>query len=87
MGRKAAPDSQRQIDIRHRFINMAERHTRRVLESLKDLGECSDRSKYLYNDDQVGSIFCSIERAVADEKARFCAHTPVCFRLGGDNND
>lgn len=53
------------------FKKIAERRTIRVLDSLRLLGQCSNKRSYEYTEDQVQKIFKEIRQAVRDAEQRF----------------
>ena len=54
-----------------RFVKIAEKRTERVLDSLRLLGQCSNRRSYGYTDDQVNKIFREIRRCVRQTEGKF----------------
>ena len=56
---------------RDRFKRLAAQRTNSVLQKLKVLGNCSNRSAYDYTDEEVNKIFTEIERRVREVKAKF----------------
>lgn len=56
---------------RDRFIRVAEARTNKILDMLRLLGNCSSKSTYEYNEDDVKKIFNSIEREFKIAKNRF----------------
>jgi hypothetical protein len=54
-----------------RFVKIAEKRTERVLDSLRLLGQCSNRRSYGYTDDQVNRIFREIRRSVRQTEGKF----------------
>lgn len=53
------------------FRRIAERRTERVLQSLRLLGQCSNRRSYDYNDEQIAKIFREIRSAVHHAEQSF----------------
>jgi len=53
------------------FKKIAERRTIRVLDSLRLLGQCSNKRSYEYTEGQVQKIFREIRQAVRDAEQRF----------------
>lgn len=53
------------------FRRVAERRTERVLQSLRLLGQCSNRRSYEYNDKQIAKIFREIRSAVRNAEQSF----------------
>ena len=61
----------KQVDKRQRFRRLASQRTNNVLQKLKILGNCANRSAYDYTEEDIQIIFLEIERAVKDTKAQF----------------
>lgn len=56
---------------RDRFVRVASRRTRKLLEDIQRLGNCANRSAYDYTEADVSKIFSAIEREVEKARARF----------------
>ena len=56
---------------RERFKRLAAQRTNSVLQRLKVLGNCSNRSAYDYTEDEINKIFSEIERRVRETKSKF----------------
>ncbi len=56
---------------KNRFKRIASKRANIVLEKLRVLGNCSDRVRYEYSEDDINIIFSEIESAVEEVKARF----------------
>lgn len=56
---------------RERFQRIATNRTNRIMDQLRLLGNCSNRSNYEYTDDEVKKIFTAIEGELRAQKARF----------------
>ncbi len=54
-----------------RFKRLATYRTQGILERLRILGHCANRQMYEYTEDQVESIFCTIEKQMKEEKQKF----------------
>lgn len=54
-----------------RFKRVAESRTNRIIEQIRLLGNCSNRSNYEYSDDEIKKIFCAIESELRDAKLKF----------------
>ena len=54
-----------------RFVRLATKRTNSVLERLRVLGNCANRSIYNYSDDEIEKIFATILRELQDVKAKF----------------
>jgi hypothetical protein len=68
-------------DRHQRFIRIAERRTNRVLEALRILGNCSNRSAYEYDEQELDKIFREIDAQVKDTRALFRAGARRRFSL------
>ena len=65
-----------------RFKRIAESRTNRIIEALRLLGNCSNRSNYSYTDEEVKKIFSVIEAEVKETKLKFQPKTrPQKFEL------
>lgn len=64
-----------------RFKRVATRRTLRVLEALRILGNCANRSEYEYTDEDIKKIFSAIEKQLVDVKARFRSTGAIRFKL------
>lgn len=58
-----------------RFKRIAENRTNRIIEALRLLGNCSNRSNYSYTDEEVKKIFSAIEAEVKETKLKFQSKT------------
>ncbi len=56
---------------RKRFKRLASQRTNKVLQKLHVLGNCSNRSSYEYEEEDIQKIFAEIDKTVKDTKARF----------------
>lgn len=54
-----------------RFKRVASRRTEKLLEDLRILGNCSNKSMYEYNDEDVTRVFGVLEEQLRAVKARF----------------
>lgn len=54
-----------------RFKRLATYRTNEVLKKLKVLGNCSNRSAYDYNEEDINKIFNAIDKSVKETKAKF----------------
>lgn len=62
-----------------RFKRVAQRRTDLVLQSIRVLGNCSNKSSYQYTDEEVSKIFKAIEEQLRTTKARFKRTRPNKF--------
>ena len=56
---------------RRRFIQVVERRVNRTLDSLDNLGKCSNKRNYEYTEDEVRKIFREIDKKVKETKIKF----------------
>jgi hypothetical protein len=56
---------------RKRFKRVAEKRTQKILNMIRLLGNCGNRSNYKYTEDQVNKIFTAIEKEVSKAKDEF----------------
>ena len=54
-----------------RFKRLATQRTNAVLQKIKVLSNCSNRSAYEYTEEDINKIFLEIERRVREAKAKF----------------
>ncbi len=67
---------------RDRFERIATNRTNRIIDTLRLLGNCSNKSNYEYTEEDVRKIFTAIEAEVKTQKARFSsASKPQRFKL------
>jgi hypothetical protein len=66
---------------RERFKRLATQRTNTVLQRLKVLGNCANRSAYEYSEEEINRIFSEIERRVRETKAKFHYPKHKEFRL------
>lgn len=53
------------------FVRLAEARTNKIIDMVGLLGNLSNKSNYTYTDEQVESIFNSIQQALNESKQRF----------------
>lgn len=56
---------------RARFVKIAENRTNKILDMLRLLANCSNKSNYEYDEDDVKQIFTAIEKEVKTTKNAF----------------
>lgn len=54
-----------------KFVRLAEKRTRRVLEGLRLIGNLSNRGNYSWTQDQVDKIFSTLEDELQATRERF----------------
>jgi hypothetical protein len=64
-----------------RFKRLATLRTNNVLQRLKVLGNCSNRSVYEYDEEDITKIFSEIDRRVKETKAKFHYPKSRVFKL------
>jgi len=69
-------------ETRHeRFKRIATKRTNEILEKIRILGNCSNRSSYEYTEEEVNKIFSEIEKQLRLNKAKFLAEKRERFKL------
>jgi len=66
---------------RERFKRLATQRTNALLQKLKVLGNCANRSAYEYTEEEINKIFSEVERRVKETKAKFHFPKNKQFRL------
>ena len=56
---------------REKFVRLAEARTNKIIESIRLLGNCSNRSNYSYSEEDVKKIFSAIESELKIAKQRY----------------
>ncbi len=64
--------SQEKIDC---FKRVAGKRTNRIIEQIRLLGNCSNRSNYEYTEEDVKKIFSVIEAELKDAKSKYQPRT------------
>lgn len=65
------PQNIKNQDREGRFKRVAAKRADRVLDTLRILGNCSNKSAYKYSEEDVNKIFRAIEEQLRITKARF----------------
>jgi ribosome biogenesis protein Nip4 len=64
------------IERRAKFKKRAETNlNRKVLDGLKQIGRCSNRKIYAYDEQQVEKLFQAVEAALFDARKKFAEET------------
>ena len=58
-----------------RFKRVAEGRTNKIIEQIRLLGNCANRSNYEYSDEEVKKIFSAIENELKVTKSKYLAKT------------
>jgi len=66
---------------RERFIGLAENRTNAVINNLRILSHCSNKSLYEYEQDEIEKIFKAIDDAIIEAKSKFKDKKPEIFKL------
>lgn len=66
---------------KERFRRLAGKRTNDVLQRIRILGNCSNRSSYDYTEVEVNKIFSAIEKELRATKARFSFGHRKDFKL------
>ena len=64
-----------------RFKRIAAKRTNDVLEKIRILGNCSNRSSYKYTSEEINKIFSEIDKQLKLTKARFLSGKRERFKL------
>jgi hypothetical protein len=59
---------------KERFRRVATRRTNKILEQIRILGNCSNKSSYSYTHEDVQKIFSAIESELRVVKTRFASN-------------
>lgn len=66
---------------RERFRKIAENRTNKILDDLRLLGNCANKSNYAYTEEEVKKIFNSIENELKMTKLKFNEKRNDRFKL------
>lgn len=72
---------EKEQEKKERFKRLATQRTNSVLQKLKVLSNCANRSAYDYSEEEINKIFSEIERRVRETKAKFHYPKHKEFRL------
>ena len=64
-----------------RFKRVAAKRTNDILEKIRILGNCSNKSSYDYTEEEVNKIFSEIDKKLKLIKGKFLAGKRERFRL------
>jgi len=69
-------------ESRHeRFKRLAAKRTNDILEKIRILGNCSNKSSYEYTEEEVNKIFNEIDKQLKLTKAKFLGGKRERFKL------
>ena len=66
---------------KNRFNRIASKRTNEIIERLRILGNCSNRSTYEYTKEDVDKIFNTINQELKDTRAKFSSTKRTKFIL------
>jgi len=59
-------------ESRHaRFQRVAEARTNKIIDMIRLLGKCSNRTNYDYDEDEVNQIFEALEKELKEARAKY----------------
>ena len=58
-----------------RFKRVAESRTNKIIDQIRLLGNCANKSNYEYSDEDVKKIFAAIESELKTTKAKYLSRT------------
>ncbi len=64
-----------------RFKRIAAKRTNDILEKVRILGNCSNKSSYEYTEEEINKIFSEIDKQLKLTKAKFLGGKRERFRL------
>ena len=64
-----------------RFKRLASKRTNEVIDKIRILGNCSNKSTYKYSREDINKIFKSIEQELRDVKSKFKINKKEEFKL------
>ena len=56
---------------RDKFVRLAEARTNKIIDMIRLLGNCSNKSNYDYTDADVQKIFSTLEKELKNAKLKF----------------
>ena len=66
---------------RERFKRLATQRTNAVIQKVKVLSNCANRSAYEYSEEEVSKIFSEIEKRLKEARGKFHYSKPTQFKL------
>lgn len=64
-----------------RFKRIAAKRTNEVLDKIRILGNCSNKSSYEYSKEEINKIFAEIDKQLKITKAKFMSGKRERFKL------
>jgi hypothetical protein len=65
----------------NRFKRVATKRTNEILDKIRILGNCSNKSSYDYSDEEINKIFSTIEKQLRLAKSKFIDNKSNKFEL------
>lgn len=56
---------------REKFVRLAEARTNKIIDMLRLLGNCANKSNYDYSDTDIQKIFTAIEKELKNTKLKY----------------
>ncbi len=56
---------------REKFVRLAEARTNKIIDMIRLLGNCANKSNYDYTDADIQKIFSTIEKELKNTKTKF----------------
>lgn len=56
---------------RERFVRVAESRTNKIIEMIRLLGNCANKSNYEYDEKDIARIYDAIKKELSDSQAKF----------------
>lgn len=56
---------------RERFVRVAESRTNKIIEMIRLLGNCANKSNYEYDEKDINRIYDAIKKELNDSQAKF----------------
>lgn len=56
---------------REKFVRLAEARTNKIIDMIRLLGNCSNKSNYDYTDADIQKIFSAIDKEIKSTKLKF----------------
>ena len=64
-----------EVEKMERFKRVAESRTNRIIDQIRLLGNCANRSNYEYSEEDIKKIFAAIEAELKDTKQKYQTRT------------
>ena len=74
-------EQKKQENRNERFKRLASKRTNGILEKIRILGNCSNKSSYEYTEEEINKIFSEIDKQLKLTKAKFLAGKRERFKL------